>query len=368
MPEIKKTIVIASVLKPVSDTRMTEKIAATLASNEHLDVHVIGYPAEYSPKAKITLHSFAAFKRISFTRMVTPFKIFKLIRKIKPSVLIVTTHELLGVALLTKLFTRAKVVYDLQENYYLNILHTTAFPPVVKHVIAAYVKLKETLAARWIDHFFLAEKVYLRQLPFARHNHTVLENKVIDTFPSWSNARDPLALLFSGTLARSTGVFEAIALVRELHKTNSKVTLTIIGYAAKERELRQIHAEVRNSDFIKLIGGDAPVIHQEIVQAIMRSGAGIVSYQQNPATQGRTPTKLFEYLAADLPILFTDVYPEWEALARKVSHEFLVVNSHHADYSAIINWLHKTKPRGTSPSYVLWKTEEMKLETAISAL
>lgn len=41
----KRRIVLASILKPVDDTRMTEKLGATLAQVEGNEVYVIGYPS-----------------------------------------------------------------------------------------------------------------------------------------------------------------------------------------------------------------------------------------------------------------------------------------------------------------------------------
>lgn len=369
MPEMKKRIVIASVLKPVSDTRMAEKIAATLAQDETMDVHVIGYPTAYFPNEKITVHSFAPFARISFKRFTTPLKILRIIRKVKPSVLIVTTHELLGTALLAKLLTSAKVVYDVQENYYLNILHTKAFDSFIKYPIAAFVRLKEIIARTWVDHFFLAEEIYAKQLRFTRGKTTVLENKAKDTLlPQATHIRNPRSLLFSGTLSESTGVFEAITLAKALYKIEPETTLTIIGFAAIKHELERIRFEVSDLPFIRLIGGSSLVNHQEIVQTITECGAGIIAYELNPATEGRTPTKLFEYIAGGLPIIFTRGNRAWEQLAFQARHPFFVVTSSPPTIQQLRQWLVKSTPRGTVSKAVYWKTEEIKLKTAISAL
>jgi glycosyltransferase involved in cell wall biosynthesis len=368
MAEIKKRIVIASVLKPVSDTRMTEKIAASLAQDERLDVHVIGYPSSYFTNKKITLHSFAPFRRMSLQRLTTPARIFRLIRKLSPSILIITTHELLAIALLTKLLSRTKIVYDVQENYYLNILHTDAFSALFKFPIAMYVRVKEMLASRWIDHFFLAEEVYSRQLAFAKKRSTVLANKVTVNHHQISKVANPMSLVFSGTLARSTGVFDAIQLARELHKNDPRIELTIIGFAALEHELSAIRAEISQQPFIRLVGGDTHVDHQIIAEAISGAGAGIIAYEPNPATAGRIPTKLYEYLGLGLPIIFTHIYPEWEHLAIQESHPFQVVNFHNLNILSVIQWLDADKPRGTFSQSVYWKTEEVKLRNAISGL
>lgn len=368
MPETKKRIVIASVLKPVSDPRMTEKIAATLSHDDQHDVHVIGYPSVYSSPEKITFHSFAPFKRISLRRLATPFKILGLVRKLRPSILIVATHELLWIALFVKLFHRTRIVYDVQENYYLNIIHTKAFHPILKFPIALYVRLKERMAARWIDHFFLAEEIYVTQLSFARHRHTVLENKLVNSPAPSTSARVEFSLVFSGTLSRSTGVFEAIHLAKDLHKIEPRFTLTIIGHAPLVTEYKGVLSEIAGFPFIRLVGGNCHVQHQEIVKAISQAAAAIIAYEPNPASEGRIPTKLFEYIGLGVPIVFTRPFTHWVHLARKANHPCLVIDLTMPDANALLRFFSSTSNRGTFPSWVYWKSEEIKLKTAISTL
>jgi hypothetical protein len=54
----KRRIVLASVLKPVDDTRMFEKIGVSLAGADEAEVIIIGYPSQRPPTHQtITFHS-----------------------------------------------------------------------------------------------------------------------------------------------------------------------------------------------------------------------------------------------------------------------------------------------------------------------
>ena len=79
MQEIKKRrIVLASVLKPVNDPRMFEKMGQSLANQ--YEVHCIGYPSQvkiHSPS--VSLHPLPPFKRLSFSRLLAPFRVLKII-------------------------------------------------------------------------------------------------------------------------------------------------------------------------------------------------------------------------------------------------------------------------------------------------
>src|SRR5687768_10146092 len=101
MVEVKnRTIVIASVLKPVNDTRMFEKMGITLSNTKSYKVHIIGFAPPSIPATSIKLHPLKPFKRLSFDRLLAPWKVLRKVLSLKPSLLIITTHELLVPAII----------------------------------------------------------------------------------------------------------------------------------------------------------------------------------------------------------------------------------------------------------------------------
>jgi glycosyltransferase involved in cell wall biosynthesis len=368
MPEPKKRIVVASVLKPLNDTRMTEKIACSLANDPAYDVHVIGFPSAIPSDARITFHTFRAFKRLSFARWFSSARILRIMLKIKPTVIIVATHELLLSGVIAKILLGAKLVYDVQENYYLNIQHANAFPRLLKFFIAWYVRLKERILGGFISHYFIAEKIYANQMPFLHNRFTILENKALTSDSRPNATTGGVELIFSGTLSRSTGVFKAIELAKKLHADDNGISLRIIGYAALSRERNLLIEETRKFPFITLIGGNTLVNHAEVMNAVLHASAGIIAYEPTPATRGRIPTKLYEYLSTALPVIFVDPDQEWVHLAATVSAEFLVVTPGEHAGPVTLQWLKKARRRGTPHATLTWKNEESKLLNAISAL
>lgn len=310
--EKKKRVIIASVLKPVDDTRMFEKMAMTLDESGEYDVHVIGYPSSGNDQTHVKRHTFAPFRRLSLTRLFIPFKILKIILSLKPSLLIITTHELLIAAIVAKILTRCRVIYDVQENYFRNILYTDAFPKIIRPMLAAYVRLKEYATSVLIDHFFLAEKAYAHELRFLGKNTTVLENKVkrSSILPRRKHRDENLTLLFSGTLNENTGVFRAIGLARALHEISKNISLRIVGYASNGTTLSRIAHAIAPYPYISLVGGNELVPHPVIMNEIANADFGIIAYTLNPSTTGSVPTKLFEYLGAMLPVILVE-HPPW---------------------------------------------------------
>src|SRR5260221_117393 len=127
--------------------------------------------------------------------------------------------------------------------------------------------------------------------------------------------KDFIQLIFTGTIAESTGIFQAIELAKKLHSAESKIRLIIIGYCAQPKVLRQIEMEVSQNSFISLIGGKDLIPHSSIMNAICTASFGIVHYPLSPHTENKIPTKLYEYLACQLPILLQNHKPWVEMCA-----------------------------------------------------
>ncbi len=351
-------IVLASVLKPVDDSRMTEKIAESLTQQPNFEIHVIGQSASHAVCPSITVHSQPTFSRLSFARLFAPWRIFSTIRKINPTVLIITTHELLVVAMLSKLFG-CTIIYDVQENYYRNIRYTDTFPKIMRSALAAYVRMKEKICAPFVNHFILAEESYANELTFVKGRKTILENKVKVKHSAVYTQKVIRRLLFSGTLSDTTGVFTAIEIATKLYSQDKSFTLKIVGYAAQKSVLSRIQSSIKLFPFIELIGGDRPVPHSLILEYIRNSDAGIIAYPANPSTIDCTPTKLFEYLGGQLPILLIN-NAKW--VKRCESFNAAVVFApDRFNPSIVLHELRTKKFYSHIPDNVYWESEERKL-------
>lgn len=323
----KQRIVIASVLKPLNDTRMYEKMGATLARENRYDVFIIGYPVKSIPAhSNIHFMPLKAFPRMSWERVMAPLSVLAKCIKVKPDILLVNTHELLTVAILYRILFGSKIIYDVRENYYRNILYTKVYAPGIRQVLAVLVRFQEIALSPLFNHFILAEKSYQQELGFLKDRFTLLENKSlpqgVKPLPSYQTGID---LLFSGTIDISTGIFDAIALAKALYRASPDVRLRVVGYCALKNMRKKIQDECRDCDFISLIGFDHLVPHERIMEEIRTAHFGIIHYPGSPHTQHLKPTKLYEYMACQLPILtWADQHFAEDVVGRKAG---LVVTS-----------------------------------------
>jgi glycogen(starch) synthase len=385
-----RPVVLASVLKPVDDTRMRGKFAETILQRPDLRVHVAGrHTGEALPpelaKPRVVHHAILWSSRLSLGRLAAQGRYWRLLRVLRPALVVVHAPELLPLTLLWQYLGRGRqFIYDIRENYALNIRSQGVYPAVVRQVLAATLRRVEALAARRAAAVVLAEASYADELPFLAalpaSRVLLLENKYQpqpgEVLPRAARPRpartEPLRLLFSGTIAELNGVHEAVALARHLGPAwPGGVRLTIIGFCQQPAllaELQQLAAaEVA---WLTLIGGATLVPHAQVVAEIGRSHLGLLPYRPHPSTERCRPTKLFEYLAHGLPVLVPP-NPLWAELVRAHAAGLVVDFAEPAAAAAQVAAAWPTAvfyPEGPPTDEVLWAGEGKKLRHLLESL
>lgn len=362
----KPSIVIASILKPIDDTRMFHKMGMSLAATGQWSVHIVGYHSDSaSPTTDVHFHSLGNFHRISFARVKKPFIVFEKFRTIRPKVILICTHELLITAVVYKILYGAKLIYDVRENYFRNILGTGAFPKGVRHLIAWEVRFREWLTSPFIDRYILAEKSYQAELPFLANKFTIIENKCkLPNRFKRNPIQQGIKLLFSGTIDESTGVFEAIALAKQLYRLNPELTLTIIGYSALPPTRKKLLAAIEGHPFISLTGLSHLVPHEKIFEQISTATAGMIFYPKSRHNENCIPTKLYEYLACRLPVIY-DERAFWGQLVSNNSGG-IPINFESTNYHLILDKLNQNKFYPSAVGDITWDSEEKKFLSTVN--
>ena len=313
-------VLLASVLKPVDDTRMRGKFAETLLERPGTRVHVAGRTVR-GARATLpssSLHAIFNGSRLSLGRLAAQWRYGQLLHRLRPDLVIVHAPELLPLTLLWQALDRSrKFIYDIRENYALNVRTQQVYRGLVRRGLAAGLRWVEALAARRAAGVVLAEASYATELPFLDElpagRVVVLENKY-QPQPGEALRQQPmqlppptkpLRLLYSGTISELNGVWEAVALAEQLRAAwPGGAQLTLIGFCQQPELLRQLQEQAaRHPEWLALIGGTEPVPHADIVAEIGRSHLGLLAYRPHPSSERCRPTKLFEYLAHGLPVL-----------------------------------------------------------------
>ncbi|TVT42910.1 glycosyltransferase family 4 protein [Hymenobacter setariae] len=382
-------VLLASVLKPLDDTRMRGKFAETLLQRPDLHLHIAGRAAKSSaaaaPQPQLQQHAIFRGSRLSLGRLAAQWRYWQLLRTLRPALVVVHAPELLPLTLLWQHLGRGRqFIYDIQENFALNIRSQGVYPAVVRHVLAALLRQVETVAARRAAAVVLAEASYADELPYLPElpagRVLLLENKyqpqpgevLPRTARPLPTRTEPLRLLFSGTIAELTGVREAIELARHLGAAwPGGARLTVIGFCQQPAllaELQQLAAA--EASWLTLIGGAALVPHAQIVAAMEHSHLGLLPYRPHPSTEHCRPTKLFEYLAHGLPVLVPP-NPLWAALVHAHQAGLVVDFAQPATAAVQVVAALPTAafyPAGPPTDEVLWVGEGKKLRHLLDCL
>ncbi len=369
---------------------MREKFAETLLSRPQSQVHVAGRSPGSDLKtgtAKefscVTQHSIFQGSRLSLGRLTAQWRYGRLLQRLRPAVVVVHAPELLPLTLLWQAVgTGRRFLYDIRENYALNVSTQRVYKGCVRRGLAAGLRWMESLAARRAAGIILAEASYAEELPFLSQlppsRVLVLENKYQplpgELLPQQPQplppATEPLRLLYSGTISELNGVWEAIAFADQLHQAWPGGThLTIIGFCQQPDLLRQLRAKVAaHPARLTLVGGAEPVPHAHIVAAITRSHLGLLPYQPHPSTERCRPTKLFEYLAHGLPVI-SSPNRLWLELLSKHGAGWQLDFARPIDSEAVVTRLQTSNfyPSGL-PTDVLWAAEGKKLWLLLDSL
>ena len=353
-------IVIASILKPVDDVRAFWKIAQSLAKTNKYGVNIIGNEGKKeSGHQKIHFHPHRINRNQFIKRILLRYRALRQIISIKPSVVIVTTHELLTIAALTKVLLGCKIIYDVQENYYLNASMHGFFG----RCIGLTIRLKEILSTAYVSRYWLAEACYRTELRFARKG-IVVTNKAID-FPIERESEESMRALFSGTLSEYTGVKEAISMLIQLTNLRPSFEAKIVGQVHDPKLEEWIRDKLKNYPNVKLAMSKNPIPYDEILASIAWANLGIIAYQPNKVNRNKMPTKLYEYSRYCLPYIVQE-HTTWSAEGLLLGG-VIPVNLKDPDFDRI-QWTWENRGDLFSqvyPSTATWESEESKILDSI---
>ncbi|KTD21643.1 glycosyltransferase family 4 protein [Legionella londiniensis] len=216
--------------------------------------------------------------------------------------------ELIFSGLMFKLLGK-KVVYDVHEDVPEDILLKGHIPKFLRIILANAAKLSEKIAGQCFDSIIAVTPAIAKKFP---------DNKVklVRNYPE-VNASDfsfedyagrKHELIYVGSMNEQRGLKEMIQAVDQLNKTK-KVSLTLAGNMSQKL----------NEQYIR----PNPAVHYlswlpfpQISQVLNQHKIGLVILHPTKTFLTSYPLKLFEYMAAGLPVIASN-FPDWEAIIKK---------------------------------------------------
>jgi hypothetical protein len=395
-------ICIASVLKPIYDIHIYEKMAITLQEIfENSQVYVIGFKSNKDFKNKdintkkqpnsIVFYPLFFFNRLSLKRIFSNWIFLRKLISIKPQLIVLETFELLPASIFYK-FLRflffldsVKIVYDVRENYTANILYTNVFPRWIRKLLAFGVKSIENLSSYFIDYLLFAETCFVDELPFLSKKilYQIIENKLLinenfqkfakKTYPKdtsqkiWHKIQnnEEIKCIITGTISSNYGIFKAIKWIEKLQRVYPNASLKIVGRCMQTSEFVQIKEIVEKNPKIYFnVNLLTDVAHGEIMNSIAQADLALLPYNVQEAYKNRIPTKFYEYLYLQIPMIIQK-NEVWENFLNQFSFKNSVFIDFSEDNSekSILNQLKSLKfyENVVLPKEIFWSFEREKL-------
>jgi glycosyltransferase involved in cell wall biosynthesis len=218
--------------------------------------------------------------------------------------------ELIPVGLALKLLGR-RVIYDAHEDLPKSLLEKAYLPSWIRRPLALGADLFEKSASRAFDLVIVAGEGILSS--FHRHPRTLLVRNypIPDEFRNGhilQRGVGDVVVVYTGALTAvrgATEMVEAIGMVAERYRPR----LVICGKYHPEA----LAARVRQMPGFSRVDYRGWVDYEALPEVLARADVGLVCLHKAPNYVNSEPTKLFEYMAAGLPVIASD-FPAWREI------------------------------------------------------
>jgi len=219
--------------------------------------------------------------------------------------------ELIPLGLLLRLMHR-RVIYDVHEDLPKQILAKPWIPAFLRPLVSWVVDRIETIAARAFNGIVAATAPVAVRFPPAKtvviRNYPVLSMFETAEIGRGADAGRPPVLIYVGSISEDRG---AVDMVRALEHLDPSVQarLEFVGGWTPPALRRRVEGMPCGS-MVTSRGWMPPV---EVYRRLQEAAIGLVCLRPIPRYVESLPVKLFEYMAAGLPVIASD-FPHWREI------------------------------------------------------
>ncbi len=236
-------------------------------------------------------------------------------------------HELdsLFVGVLLKWLRGGKLIFDCHEYHPEKI--ASLFPSRLQSVVRRFVEILERTMSQASDAVIVVNDHMAAKFRHFHHQVVVVPNYPRRSFMTNVQAlpkEKNLSLVYIGSLSAERGVEEMIRVVKKLQASVPGVQLWILGRFADpnyKASIKCLLADLNVEDAVVMPGR---VPFEEVPTFLRRAHIGLfLLHATNPAHHWGEPMKFFEYSAAGLPIVISDL-PAKRKLVERAQNGVLV--------------------------------------------
>jgi hypothetical protein len=295
-----------------TDTRIRIKQTASLAGNLTASVALFiqdgkGFEADESSGMRVEDTGPKPRSR-AFRMTLGAWRMLRAVQKARPDVGHFHDPELIPVGLALKL-SGIKVVYDVHEDVPRQILTKYYLPAVFRKPAAWFMEAVEWIAGRCFDAIVPATPKIAMRFPAGKtvvvQNFPILKELIAPEPMSYEQR--PPHFAYVGGITRARGAVEMVEAVGRV--SSGKAGLRLAGAFSPKSLRPEIEALLgwKKIDFL----GWAD--RKQVAKLLGNVRAGLVVLHPTERYPDAYPVKMFEYMAAGLPVITSD-FPLWREI------------------------------------------------------
>jgi glycosyltransferase involved in cell wall biosynthesis len=307
---------IISTAHDARDDRLYYKEARSLAKEHEVTIvaPLLREPAIWEDRAIKLVRLDSGLKKTD--RLKSAIRLVKRLSLDSCDVLHVVDYELMPFLALFRWRTGAKIVYDVWEANYELIADSKALVRPLRVFLAAVFDLMEKRMGKYCDLLLTADAA------IAGGFGKDIEATVIYNYPLLSallrgkregarlqvEFRENRCIIYQGTMDEERGVLAAVDAMALVHRAHPEATLLLVG-RMPERLGESVREKVVRHGLEGAVRCMGWVDHTEVGNYLAISEIGLVPFDRTRKFEKNIPQKIFEYWAAGIPVVATDLGP-----------------------------------------------------------
>ena len=216
--------------------------------------------------------------------------------------------ELLGAMSALKQRTGKPVIYDAHEHYPLTVRLRGWIPRPLRPLAAFGADMTERRHAPQLDAVVVADDALAERFAgFSKRVVTVRNYPPLDLFGPRVRVEDTSPTIgYVGSLSPSRGFDVMISVARLVRKMIPGTRLVLVGTPTEELVSLIADVVAGEPDLIEFLG---PVPYDRIGEVLATFDVGLSLLTDQPKYHRNIPTKVFDYMAASVPYVASDLPP-----------------------------------------------------------
>lgn len=318
----------------VSDTRIFRKMCCSIAADEKYDVELVVCGKEtIEDSCGVKIKYASTRRRARVMRMLfSSYDVYRTAVKLNADIYHLHDPELLPYGILLEL-KGAKVVYDSHEDLPNQILSKHYIPKLLRRSLSYLVHRLEKYLAGKLSAVVGATEVITDKFP-NKIKYTLRNYPLLSEFADCGvkHGAKKEGFIYVGGIAKVRGIVHIVKALEEAHDESVFLKLGgnyIPSTLVQELEIRPGWQRVRDLGWLS---------REEVSREIGSSLAGLVILMPTISYKESLPIKMFEYMAAGIPVLASD-FELWRSIVTLDSCGLLVDPESPLEIAEAMKWI-----------------------------